>query len=184
MKTMTRHCRTATLAGTALAAGLFASTGASAQTPLRNCIDTLQGMPEYSRFVGAVIRSHLVQDMRNAQAITVFAPNNAAAAKVNPALIDRVFPMEESGGPRTADPILSLAAIGVHTTNQRLPSATLTNGQSITTSGGTPLTVAVSNATPPVTTVTAANGVVATVVTAAIPCSNGAIYGIDTVLFR
>jgi len=175
------NLRGALLAGTALMAGLVASTGASAQTPLRSCIDTLQGMPEYSRFVGAVIRSHVVNDLRNAQAITIFAPNNAAAAKLNPAIVDAVFPMQEGGG-RTADPVLSLAAIGVHVSNQRV--AGLTNGQSIMTSGGTPLTVAVSNATPPVTTVSAVNGVVSTVTGPAIPCLNGTIYGLDTVLFR
>jgi uncharacterized surface protein with fasciclin (FAS1) repeats len=180
MTSLTRHHRTA-LAGAALAVGLLASAGASAQN-LRNCIDTLQGMPDYSRFVGAVIRTHLVNDFRNAREMTIFAPTNEAAGKLSQVLIDRVFPVTENQ--RDVDPVLGLAAVGVHTVPATMPITMLTNGLRMTTTGGSALVVTVTPGTPPVTTVTAANGVVARVVQPGIPCSNGVIHGIDTVLFK
>lgn len=156
----------------------LAATDAMAQQ--RNCIDTLAGMPEYSRMITAVTMAHMVTDLRLTQNITIFAPSNAAIEAVNLVLRDRIFPRDESGA-READPVLAAAAINAHVVQGRLPAAALAPNMRVTSAAGTPLTF---NRDGNVTTVTAAEGVSARVVQGDIACSNGVIHGIDRVLLR
>ncbi|HEV7267737.1 MAG TPA: hypothetical protein VGN83_22955, partial [Falsiroseomonas sp.] len=64
--------RLAVLSALAVAVGGVAAPDASAQQ--RNCIDTLAGMSEFSRFVNGVIRTRGVAAIRNANSVTIFAP--------------------------------------------------------------------------------------------------------------
>lgn len=180
------HPKAVALRGLAMAAGLAAAaalpTGAAAQA--RNCIDTLAGMSEYSRMVNAVTRSHMVNELRNAQNITIFAPTNQAINQVNPMIVDRLFPRADTGT-READPVLAAAAMQAHIVQQRMPAASLVQVGQVRTMAGTPLTFSgprgAGEAGP---TVTAAEGVTARVVQGDIPCANGVIHGIDRVLIR
>ena len=180
------HPNAAALRGLAIAAGLAVAaalpTDAAAQQ--RNCIDTLAGMQDYSRMVNAVTRSHMVNDLRNAQNITIFAPTNRAINQVNPMIVDRLFPRADTGA-READPVLASAAIQAHVVQGRMPAASLAQTARINTMAGTPLTFAgpagTGEASP---SVTAAEGVTARIVEADIPCANGVIHGIDRVLIR
>jgi uncharacterized surface protein with fasciclin (FAS1) repeats len=170
------------LAAGVAVAGALLPTGAEAQQ--RNCIDTLAGMPEYARLVGAVTRSHMVNELRNMQNVTIFAPNNEAIDKVNPQLVDRLFPRDAAGGGREADPVLAAAAIQAHIVQGRIPAAALAQGVRLTTLAGTPLSFAGPGGSERGAQVTAAEGVTARVTQGDIPCSNGVIHGIDSVLIR
>lgn len=180
------HLHTAALRGLAMAAGLVAvaalPSGAAAQA--RNCIDTLAGMSDYSRMVNAVTRSHMVNELRNAQNITIFAPTNSAINQVNPMLVDRLFPRGDSGS-RDVDPVLASAAIQAHVVQNRMPAASLAQTGQVRTMAGTPLTFAGPSGTGEAgATITAAEGVTARIVQGDIPCANGVIHGIDRVLIR
>lgn len=178
------HLNAAALRGLAIAAGIAAAwpTGAAAQA--RNCIDTLAGMQDYSRLVNAVTRSHMVNELRNAQNITIFAPTNQAINQVNPMIVDRLFPRADTGT-READPVLAAAAIQAHIVQQRMPAASLAQAGQVRNMAGTPLTFAGPGGTGETgATITAAEGVTARIVQGDIPCANGVIHGIDRVLIR
>jgi uncharacterized surface protein with fasciclin (FAS1) repeats len=176
--------RAAALQGLALVAGLAAAlpTGAAAQQ--RNCIDTLAGMPDYSRMVNAVTHSHMVTDLRNMQNVTIFAPTNSAIDAVSPAVVDRLFPRDPAGGGREADPVLAAAAIQAHIVQGRMPAAALAQGLQLTTVAGSQLTFAAPATGERGATITAPGGVSARIVQGDIPCANGVIHGIDRALVR
>lgn len=174
-----------TLTGLALAAGLAASLAVpgQAQAQQRNCIDTLAGMPEYSRMVNAVTHSHMVNELRAMQNITIFAPTNAAIDQVNPQIVDRLFPRDPADGGRTADPVLATAAIQAHIVNGRIPAAALAQGVHLTTFAGTALSIAAAGGDRTVA-INAPGSVTARVVKGDIACTNGVIHGIDRALVR
>lgn len=172
----------AMMLGLGLASGLGAS-DAAAQSA--NCIDVLAALPDYSRFVGAVTRASLTNDVRNLQNITFFAPTNAAIQGVPPDLVDRLFPVNTGdGGSREADPVLARAALQAHIVQARLPASALAAGVRIQTMAGTPLSTSAIPGGERAVTVTAGQGISARIVQADIPCSNGLIQGIDHVLIR
>lgn len=174
--------RSLVLAAGVAVAGALLPAGAWAQE--RNCIDTLAGMPDYSRLVGAVTRSHMVSELRNMQNVTIFAPTNQAIDQVNPQLVDRLFPRDQAGGGREADPVLASAAIQAHIVQGRIPASALGQGVRLTTMAGTPLTFAGPGGSERGAQITAGQNVTARVTQGDIPCSNGVIHGIDTVLIR
>jgi uncharacterized surface protein with fasciclin (FAS1) repeats len=178
------HRRHAHLTGLALAAGLLAALpgGATAQT--RNCIDTLAGMPDYSRMVNAVTHSHMVNELRNMQNVTIFAPTNTAIDAVSPQVVDRLFPRDPAGGGREADPVLAAAAIQAHIVQGRMPAAALAQGVQVSTIAGSPLGFARPAGGEQGVTINAPGNVTARIVQADIPCSNGIIHGIDRALIR
>jgi uncharacterized surface protein with fasciclin (FAS1) repeats len=171
--------KTVTL-GLGLAVGLSIHDAAAQQ---QNCIDTLAGMPDYSRFVNAVTMASMGNDVRNLQNITIFAPNNAAVAAVAPDMVDRLFPRQAGGGGREPDPILASAAVQAHVVQGRLPVAALAAGASGRTLAGTALSAAATQGEPSVT-LTTGQGVTAKIVQPNIACANGVIQGIDRVLIR
>lgn len=181
MRVQAAAMRSLVLAASVAVAGTLLPAGAEAQQ--RNCIDTLAGMPEYSRLVNAVTRSHMVNDLRNMQNVTIFAPNNQAIDQVNPQLVDRLFPRDDSGG-READPVLAAAAIQAHIVQGRIPAAALGQFTRLTTLAGTPLSFTGPGGSERGAQVTAAQNVTARVTQGDIPCSNGVIHGIDGVLIR
>lgn len=169
------------LAASVAVAGALLPAGAEAQR--RNCVDTLAGVSEYSRRVNAMTRSHTVNDLRNTQNVTIFARNNQAIDKLNPQLVDRLFPRDDSGG-RDADPVLAAAANQAHIVPGRLPAAAPTRLTRLTTLAGTPLSFSGPAAGERGAQVTAARDVTARVTQGGIPCANGVIHGINDVLIR
>lgn len=155
--------------------GFTAATAPQASAQLRSCVDTLAGMPDFSRFVNGIVRTSVAGSMRNAHEITIFAPTNAALNHMNAMLLDRLFPMQDGG--RQADPILAPAAIGAHVVSGRLDTTALAAAGTLTSVAGTPITVTG-------TMVKGADGVEATITQPNIACSNGLIQGIDAPLIR
>lgn len=149
----------------------------------RNCIDTLAGMPEYSRFVGAVARASLINDVHNMQNITLFVPTNTAIEQAPPGLVDRLFPRGNEGA-READPVLAGAALSAHIVEGRLPAAALATGVRVRTMAGTTISTTVPPGTERAVVITAGEGVSAKITQADVPCNNGVIHGIDRVLIR
>jgi uncharacterized surface protein with fasciclin (FAS1) repeats len=187
MRAATSAVRTAALKKTISTLGIMmlATVAVVAAAPVataqpRNCIDTLAGLPEFSRFVNAVTLTHVGQDFRQAGNITVFAPTNDAVRHQNPTLMDRLFPRDDMGNIE-ADPVLAPAAIGAHVVVGRHGAAELARGQQFNTVAGTPLRTMGSGET---VTVQGAANIQARVTRPDIACSNGVIQGIDAVLIR
>ena len=126
--------------------------------------------------MNAVIRTHEVQDFRQASNITVFAPTNDGLRRADPTLMDRLFPRDDMGQ-REANPVLAPAAIGAHVVTAGM---TLRSAQ-FTTVAATPLRV---TRTADGLMVQGAANMQARVIRLDIACSNGVIQGIDTVLIR
>nr|WP_235913684.1 fasciclin domain-containing protein [Pseudoroseomonas coralli] len=163
--------------GMAAFAGLHASEASAQQ---KNCIDVLAGNKQFSRFVNGIVHTHLSNQMRNANEITIFAPTNDAVGHINQVLLDRLFPMEE-GNSRQADPVLAPAAVGAHIVQGKHSREQLRHGANFTTVSGTPLSV---QATGDTLRVQGAGGTEARVTQADIQCSNGVIHAIDAPLLR
>jgi uncharacterized surface protein with fasciclin (FAS1) repeats len=166
----------------AIAASAFAiaaPTGPGALAQQRSCVDTLAGMPEFSRFVNAIVHTHVVGDMRNANAITVFAPTNDALGRMDPGLLDRLFPRGDAA--RQADPVLAPAAIGAHVVQGRRDAQSLRAGGELRSVAGTPVSVTGQGEE---STVVGAAGTRARITRPDIPCSNGIIHGVDGLLIR
>jgi uncharacterized surface protein with fasciclin (FAS1) repeats len=171
--------RATILAGVAVVATIGAT---SVQAQNRNCIDTLAGMNDASRFVGVAARSHVVEDLRQVGPFTIFVPTNAAIAAVAPGLVNILFPTGENSG-ASADPILAPAAVNAHILEGRYTSAALEPGLTMPARTRAGNTIQVSNVDGKVT-LRAANGAVANVLRGDIPCSNGVIHIIDQSLVR
>lgn len=170
--------RVAALGALAVVLGAAAAPGALAQQ--RNCIDVLAGMRETSRFTNGVILTAAVSELRNANAVTIFAPtNDALAGGARSVLIDRLFPMAD--GNREADPVLAPAAFQAHVVQGRHDSTALGRGGELTTVAGTALRLSLAGG---VLTVAEKGDVVARVTRADIACSNGVIHLIDAPLIR
>lgn len=177
MTTRSIRLRTMALTAAAITAGAFATPSAIAQP--RNCADTLAAMPEFMRFTRAIVYSHRVGDIGNANGITVLAPTNDALSRMSPNLLDRIFPVDDSG--RRADPTQAPAAVGAHALSGRHDVAALVQGGQFTSMAGTPLSFTASGG---VVTVRGADNVQAHITRADIACSNGVIHAIDAVLVR
>lgn len=177
--TISRFARRTALGAAVILAGALGAQGAMAQNA--NCIDTLAGLQDASRFVGVASRVHVAQDLREAGPFTIFVPTNAAIDAVRPALLPILFPGTGEGGV-SADPVLAPAAVNAHILPGRYTSAALEPGATVTarSRAGTPITL--SNAGGKVTLT--AHGVTATVVRSDILCSNGVIHMIDRSLVR
>ncbi|WP_439598330.1 fasciclin domain-containing protein [Falsiroseomonas sp.] len=177
--TASRFSRRAAFGAAVFLAGAIGAQGAMAQNA--NCIDTIAGLPEASRFVGVASRVHVAQDLREASLFTVFVPTNAAIDAVRPALVPILFPVSGEGG-AAVDPVLGPAAVNAHILQGRFTSAALAPGATVTvpSRAGTPITLSNNGGKVTLT----ANGVTATVVRADIPCANGVIHVIDHSLVR
>ncbi|MBE9604705.1 fasciclin domain-containing protein [Acetobacteraceae bacterium H6797] len=164
---------------TGFVASLLVASSAMAQS--KNCLDTLAGMPEMSRFVGVIAASHVGADLREVGPFTILAPTNAAIEAAPPFLVDRLFPKESDG--RTADPVLAPAAVNAHILAGRYTSTAVSVGQSVQTRTRAGNLIEVSNQNGAVT-IAAAGAGEAKVVKSDIACSNGVIHVIDHVLVR
>jgi uncharacterized surface protein with fasciclin (FAS1) repeats len=175
MRFRSRPLATGALALAAFGLGAVWAPHATAQQ--RSCVDTLAGMTEFSRFNNAIARTSVVNEMRSANAITIFAPTDEALRQVNPVMLDRFFPRQAESGSRQADPVEAPAALGAHIVQGTRNLAALSSAGQLTSVAGTPLTVSGSQ-------VTGASGASATITQADILCSNGVIHAIDAPLIR
>jgi uncharacterized surface protein with fasciclin (FAS1) repeats len=65
-----------------LAVAAIPAAGAQAATPQKNLVETAAGAPQFSTLVSLVKKAGLVSTLSGRQDYTVFAPTNAAFAKV------------------------------------------------------------------------------------------------------
>jgi uncharacterized surface protein with fasciclin (FAS1) repeats len=194
-RTMTFN-RTATLAGVSIAALLAlsacnsaeqaapadaAATEASASTPeaAGTVVAVAQGNPDFTTLVSAVVAADLAGTLGGAGPFTVFAPTNAAFAKVPAATLETLL---TPAGKADLTKILTY-----HVVAGKVDAATLTQqiqagggSAALTTVQGGVLTARVG--TDGSVTLTDSKGGVSRVVQADVAASNGVIHAIDTVV--
>ena len=163
-----RAARTLTLSGAAvLALGLaFAPIGApAASAQQRDIVDTAVGAGQFTTLVKAVQAAGLVDTLKGPGPFTVFAPTDAAFAKLPAGALDQLL----------ANPTQLRAVLTYHVVPSRVTASQVTNGLSANSVQGSPLMFQVGGGT-----VRVNNS--ATVVQADVMASNGVIHVIDTVL--
>lgn len=191
-----KTARTATFAGVSLAALLAltacnsaeeaapadaAATEAAATTPdaAGTVVAVAQGNPDFSTLVSAVVAADLAGTLGGTGPFTVFAPTNAAFAKVPAATLSTLL---TPAGKADLTGILTY-----HVVAGRVDAAALTQqiqagggSAALTTVQGGTLTARVG--TDGAVTLTDSKGGVSRVVQADVPASNGVIHAIDTVV--
>jgi uncharacterized surface protein with fasciclin (FAS1) repeats len=149
----------------AASAALFVSLPARADAP-GTIVDVAVSAGSFKTLVAAVKAAGLADTLSGKGPFTVFAPTDAAFAKLPTGTVDTLLKPENKEKLK--------AILLYHVVAGDVKSTDLKDGESVKTVGGKSLTVHI------------ANGVVtindATVVKADIPASNGVIHVIDTVL--
>jgi uncharacterized surface protein with fasciclin (FAS1) repeats len=142
---------------------LFPSAPAAAQAQ-PDIVDTAVAAGQFNTLAQALQAAGLVDTLKGPGPFTVFAPTDAAFAKVPPATLAALL----------ADPAALTRVLTYHVVPGRLAAAQVALMPSIRTVEGDNLTVTVSGSTVRVND--------ATVVQADVEASNGVIHVIDTVL--
>lgn len=130
---------------------------------MKNIIETAVGNPDFSTLVTAIKKAELVNTLSGTGPFTVFAPTNAAFAKIPDATLQAVL----------ADKTKLTSILTYHVVSGKVMAkdvATMTEAKTVQ---GSKITI------------DAKHGVMintAKVITADIECSNGVIHVIDTVL--
>lgn len=127
--------------------------------------------PNLSTLVTAAQAAGIVETLAGPGPFTVFAPDNAAFEALPAGTVDTLLE------PANREQLTTV--LTYHVVPAALTSADLTNGTTLTTVEGSPLTVGVSGGT---VTITDEQGNAATVTQADVLQSNGVVHVIDTVL--
>ena len=139
--------------------------------PTQNIVEIASSMPgTFSTLATAVQTAGLVDTLSSAGPFTVFAPTNAAFARLPAGTLNSLLD--------NSDQLTGI--LTYHVVAGRLLAGGLSNGQVITTVNGESLTVRIRGGT--VQILNNDDSVVATVVQADVLAANGAIHVIDTVL--
>ena len=150
-----------------LLVGICVSTsmaGPSMASPQKDIVDTAVAAGNFKTLVSAVQAAGLVDTLKGKGPFTVFAPTDAAFAKIPNATLNALL----------ANKTQLIAVLTYHVVPGKVMSTDLKNGMMVKTVEGKNLTINLSN-----------GGVMvnnAKVVKADIVCSNGVIHAIDTVL--
>jgi len=181
----------AATAATALALGFaipVASFGATEKTvqvggapmyPSKNIIQNAVNSKDHTTLVAAVKAAGLVDTLQGAGPFTVFAPTNAAFAKLPPGTVDNLVKPENKA---TLSKILTYHVVpGRHTAVGLMKAVKEGGGMAmLKTVEGKELTV--KQAGPGKLTVTDAKGDISTITIVDVLQSNGVIHVVDTVL--
>ncbi|MCC7370755.1 MAG: fasciclin domain-containing protein [Chloroflexi bacterium] len=138
---------------------------ASAQAQQRDIVDTAVGAGQFTTLAKAVQAAGLVDTLKGPGPFTVFAPTDAAFAKLPPGTVDSLL----------ANPAQLRAVLTYHVVPGRVMANQVTNGLSANSVQGAPLTFQVGGGSVKVNNS-------ATVTQADVMASNGVIHVIDTVL--
>jgi transforming growth factor-beta-induced protein len=130
-----------------------------------NIVQVAQGTPDLSTLVSAIVAAELTDALSGPGPFTVFAPTNAAFAKLDPAILNNIL----------ATPSLLTALLQYHVVAGEVYAADLTPGPVQTLLSGQTVEVSISGGT------VTLNGS-ATVVQADVCASNGVIHVINEVL--
>jgi uncharacterized surface protein with fasciclin (FAS1) repeats len=139
---------------------------ATARTAQKDIVDTAVAAGSFKTLDAALQAAGLVDTLKGAGPFTVFAPTDAAFAKLPPGTVESLLKPENKAK--------LTAILTYHVVPGRVLAAQVTGMSSSPTLNGQPLTIAVENGT---VTVGGA-GLVKT----DLLCSNGVIHVIDTVL--
>jgi uncharacterized surface protein with fasciclin (FAS1) repeats len=132
---------------------------------MQNIVEIAVGNENFTTLVAAVTAAGLVETLSGKGPFTVFAPTNAAFAKLPAGTVEELVKPENKA---------KLAAIlTYHVVAAKVMSTDLTEGQKATTVNGQKITVSLVGGA-------SING--AKVVTADLEASNGVIHVIDTVI--
>ncbi len=131
----------------------------------KNIVEIAQSDPNFSTLVSAIVAAELDDVLSNGGPFTVFAPTNAAFAKLDPTTLNNII----------SNPVLLTALLQYHVVSGEVTSSDLTNGPVVTLLSGQSINVDLSGG------MVTLNG--SSKVTAAdIDASNGVIHVIDEVL--
>lgn len=174
-----------TLAAGATAAVMTLSVHAA---QAQNCMDVLSRTPEAGSFVSALVRTGQTTLLRGSGPFTILAPTNEAVSKLPMHFRTGVFGTAASSE-QDMDPVLAPAVVNAHIIDGKHMAAEVQAGpstQSMTTRNGNELRL-VRGADGRFSLQPQGRGrraVEGHVVRADIPCSNGVIHLVDTVLVR
>jgi transforming growth factor-beta-induced protein len=140
------------------------SVARAADSGTQDIVDTAAGNPQFSTLVAAVKAAGLVDTLKGKGPFTVFAPTNAAFAKLGKATIDSLL--------KNPDQLKSILLY--HAVNGAVYSGDAAKLTNATTVNGAPVTVSVKNGQLYINN--------ARVVTSDILTTNGVIHVIDTVI--
>lgn len=132
----------------------------------KNVVQVAVGSPDHTTLVTAVKAAELVDALSNAGPFTVFAPTNAAFAKLPPGTVDGLLKPEKKDD--LTDILQYHVSVGVYNAEQ------LHDGQSIGQVNGQNITISKKDG------VIMVNGTAKVI--ASIPAANGVIHVIDGVL--
>ena len=138
---------------------------ASAQAQQKDIVDTAVGAGQFTTLVKAVQAAGLVETLKGPGPFTVFAPTDAAFAKLPAGALDQLI----------ANPAQLKAVLTYHVVPGRVMANQVTNGLSANSVQGAPLMFQVGGGQVKVNNS-------ATVVQADVMATNGVIHVIDTVL--
>ena len=167
---------TATTAGAVQAQSSMSSektvmVGGAAMYPSKTIVENAANSKDHTTLVAAVKAAGLVDTLSGPGPFTVFAPTNAAFAKLPAGTVDTLVKPENKA---TLTTILTY-----HVVPGRVSAADLSDGQALTTVQGGTLTVHKKGKT---VTLTDAKGGVSKVTIPNVYQSNGVIHVVDTVL--
>jgi len=135
------------------------------QMTSKNIVEIAQSNPELSTLVSAIVAADLTDVLSTGGPFTVFAPTNAAFAKLDPAVLNNII----------GNPTLLTALLQYHVVSGEVNSSDLTNGAVGTLLSGQSIDVDVSGG------MVTLNGS-SKVAVADVDASNGVIHVIDEVL--
>ena len=151
-------------------AGLSAllMTGVVAQTTPGTIVDVASGNSDFSTLVAAVSAADLVSTLQSAGPFTVFAPTNAAFAKLPAGTVDTLLKPENKAQ--------LVSILTYHVVSGKVPASTVVtlNGKSVATVQGASVRITVNGGKVKVNN--------ANVTAVDIQASNGVIHVIDSVL--
>ncbi len=154
------------LAASLVAASALLLAGPACADAPGTIVDVAAGAGSFTTLVAAVKAAGLAETLSGPGPFTVFAPTDAAFAKLPPGTVASLLKPENKQKLR--------AILLYHVVKGDVMSTDLKDGESVKTLEGQPLTIGISGGT--------VNVSGATVVKADIPASNGVIHVIDTVL--
>lgn len=137
---------------------------ASAAAPSKNIVETAAGAPQFSTLVSLVKKAGLVGTLSGKTKYTVFAPTNAAFAKVPKKTLDMLL----------ADKALLKKVLLYHVLPGSVPAAKVLKTESAKTAEGSTVEFSVRGKSAFVNE--------SKILTTDIRCSNGIVHAINTVL--
>jgi uncharacterized surface protein with fasciclin (FAS1) repeats len=152
--------------------------GGAAMYPTKTIVDNAVNSKDHTTLVAAVQAAGLVDTLKGAGPFTVFAPTNAAFAKLPAGTVDTLVKPENKG---TLTTVLTYHVVAGRMTSKDIAKAIKAGGGKavLTTVQGQPLTAAMMGKT---LMLTDAKGGMSHVTIGDVMQSNGVIHVVDTVL--